>query len=555
MRCSKCLLIGIFIGLCLNLGFSTSSTTSKKTKNKKSQQEGNQSQYYKRWLNEDVSYIISEEERNVFKNLKNDEERESFIEDFWLRRNPDPRSAENSFREEHYRRIIYANEHFTSGIPGWKTDRGRIYITWGPPDNIESHPSGGTYDRPTYEGGGTTSTFPFEKWWYRHIEGIQDDVEIEFVDPSGTGEYRMAMSPDEKDALINTPGAGLTLAEQMGLAEKRDRAYFNPSAWNDPNNPQNMFSRAKDSPFSRMEQYFNLQRPPQIKFDDLKSAVTTRIIYDTLSYDTRIDYIRLSSDKVLVPITIELNNKDLEFKKERSLNRATVNVYGMVSSLTGRILAEWEAPITNEFTDLAFPRGKELPSVYQHIVALPPGQRYKLDLVLKDVNSNGMGTQSVALLVPKYEDSGLQSSSIVLASKITGAPKSSDQLQQFIIGDMKIVPNVRSEFKPGDNLLPYMQIYNMQIDQTNQKPSLDITFIVRNNEKVLVEAKGTAENSEQLFYGPRVVLVGMIPLKTLATGTYKLEIKVLDNIANRTLSTSTPFTIKEAVPEISAVNP
>ena len=99
---------------------------------------------YRKWLNEDVAYIITDEERSAFKRLQTDEEREQFIEQFWLRRDPTPDTFENEFREEHYRRIAYANEHYASGIPGWETDRGRIYITFGPPDEIESHPSGGT---------------------------------------------------------------------------------------------------------------------------------------------------------------------------------------------------------------------------------------------------------------------------------------------------------------------------------------------------------------------------------------------------------------------------
>src|SRR5215510_9926780 len=170
---------------------------------------------YKKWLDEDVSYIITDEERKAFKALKTDEERDQFIENFWLR--PDPDTPENEYKEQYYERIQYANEKFSSGIPGWKTDRGRIYIRFGKPDEIESHPSGGSYERPSYEGGGSTSTYPFEIWWNRYIEGIGSDIEIEFVDPTGSGEYRMARNPDEKDAMINVPGAGPTLAEQLGF--------------------------------------------------------------------------------------------------------------------------------------------------------------------------------------------------------------------------------------------------------------------------------------------------------------------------------------------------
>src|SRR5438270_11289045 len=114
---------------------------------------------YRKWLDEDVRWIISDDERKAFMQLSNDEERDQFIEAFWQRRNPDPDSEDNEFKDEHYRRIEYANEHFAAGKPGWMTDRGRIYIGYGPPDEIESHPSGGSYERPMEEGGGETSTY------------------------------------------------------------------------------------------------------------------------------------------------------------------------------------------------------------------------------------------------------------------------------------------------------------------------------------------------------------------------------------------------------------
>src|SRR6202453_604353 len=178
---------------------------------------------YKTWLNQDVTYIITDEEARAFKSLSNDEERDAFIEQFWLRRNPDPDSQDNEFREEHYRRIAYANEHFAAGKPGWKTDRGHIYISFGKPDSTDSHPSGGSYERPMDEGGGETSTFPFEVWHYRYLEGIGDNIDIEFVDTCMCGEYKATIDRSEKDALLRVPGGGETLYEQMGMAKKADR--------------------------------------------------------------------------------------------------------------------------------------------------------------------------------------------------------------------------------------------------------------------------------------------------------------------------------------------
>src|ERR1700733_13386439 len=136
---------------------------------------------YKKWLEEEVPYIITDEERSAFLQLQTNEEREQFIEAFWQRRDPTPDTVENEFKEEHYRRIAYANERFASGIPGWKTDRGRIYIIWGPPDEIEAHPTGGLYNRPSEEGGGSTTTYPYEDWRYRYMEGIGNNIIIEFV--------------------------------------------------------------------------------------------------------------------------------------------------------------------------------------------------------------------------------------------------------------------------------------------------------------------------------------------------------------------------------------
>jgi len=503
--------------------------------------EGSRAEYYKKWLDEDVVYIISEEEKKVFKALQTDEERESFIEQFWLRRDADPRTAENEFKEEHYRRIAYSNERFASGIPGWKTDRGRIYIMYGKPDEIESHPSGGTYNREIWEGGGTTSTFPFERWRYRHIDGVGDDVEIEFVDKSMSGEYRIAMSPDEKDALMFVPGAGLTLNEEMGLSKKEDRPFFNPGAANDPS--QNQYMRAKDQPFERMAQYFNLQRPPQIKFDDLKSIVTTHVTFNNLPYDLRADFIRLASDKVLVPITLELQNKNLEFKKEYEVNRAAVNIYAIVTSLTGRIITEWEDTVTVEYSDANFERGKQQRSTYQHTVGLPPAQRFKLDMVLKDINSGNTGVIQRGIPVPRYDGDELQTSSVILANYVEPLPNNSDQMGQFVIGDLKVQPNVKAEYHAGQQLIPYVQVYNARIDQTSLKPSLEITYTIKSGDKVVEELKDLKGDSVQFFSGLRVVVLGKIPLKGFPPGKYSLSVNVSDLISNRTISTNTDFKV------------
>lgn len=492
--------------------------------------------YYKKWLDEDVLYIISPEERNVFKALTTEEERENFVDQFWARRNPDPREPGNSFKIEHYRRIAYANEHFASGIPGWKTDRGRIYILYGEPDGKETHPSGGSYQREFWEGGGQTSVYPFERWRYRHIDGVGDDIEIEFVDKTFTGEYRMAMDPEEKDALLTVPNAGLTESEEMGLTKKEDRVNY---GYMDQTN----FQRSKDAPFERMARFFALQRTPEVKFTDLKGVVSTRVTYNQLPYTMRTDFIKLASDKVLVPITIELDNRNLLFKKEMAFNRAAVNVYGEVISLTNRIEAEFENTISADYSDELYEQGKTKRSIYQKMVQLRPGQRYRLDLVLKDQNSGYVGSMSYGINVPKFDGDQLQASTVMLANYVTPIPANYEKLEQFVIGDMKVQPNVKSEYLNGQALVPYFQIYNAAFDQATLEPSLDISYKIKSGDKVIQDFEDAKGRTVQFTSGERAVVVARFPLKDMAPGKYTLEINVVDRIANKTLTTGADFQI------------
>src|SRR5216117_407923 len=230
----------------------------------RSKQLEDSSKALRKWIDEDVSYIITNEERTAFKRLATDEEREQFIESFWLRRDPTPDSIDNEFKDDHYQRIAYSNEHFASGIAGWKTDRGRIYVMYGKPDEIESHPSGGTYDRPIEEGGGTTSTFPFEIWRYRYIEGIGNEVLLEFVDPSMSGEYRMTIDPSEKDALLHVPGAGLTFDEQFYGVDKAERLNRNGATIGN-----RLGATGRVNQFDRLQLMADIFKPPEIKYKDL----------------------------------------------------------------------------------------------------------------------------------------------------------------------------------------------------------------------------------------------------------------------------------------------
>src|SRR6266436_5688562 len=353
---------------------------------------------YKDWLDKDVTYIITDEERKAFKKLATDDERERFIEEFWRRRDPDPDTDENEFKEEYYERIAYANEHFSSGIPGWKTDRGRIWIMYGKPDEKETHPMGGSYERPSYEGGGSTTTYPFETWFYRYLAGVGSGIEIEFVDPTGSGEYHIARSPNEKDAMLNVPGAGLTLSEQLGLSSKGDRISGI--------NNQNTYQREQDSPFSRLQLLADLARAPAVKYADEEGKLTSvgsgKIEDSPLDFDMRIDYFRQSDERVITAFTIQTQNKDLQFVDSGGVQTARMNIFGRIITVAGRRGPVFEDPVITTATVSELTEAKDRKSAYQKAIALAPGT-YKVDVIVRDVNSGATGVRHQGFTVPRYD--------------------------------------------------------------------------------------------------------------------------------------------------------
>ncbi len=502
--------------------------------------------YYRKWLDEDVVYIITEEERDVFKRLTTEEEKEQFIEQFWFRRDPDPSTSINEFKEEHYRRIAYSNEHFSSGLPGWMTDRGRIYIIHGRPAEIESHPSGGYYERPANEGGGSTVTYPFEVWRYRHIEGIGDDIELEFVDPSLTGEYKLALYPEEKDALLHVPGGGATLAEQLGLATKADRPWFSPGNRDGyPLMPQ----RARDNPFSRYETYAMVQRPTQIKYRDLKEIVEVNLSYDDLPLEVAEDYFRLNDREVLVPITLRVRNKDLTFQPEGERRVARLAVYGTVTSITNRVVSEFEDDLQTSFGESGLREGLRHSSVYQKVLPLDRKLRYKLVLVVKDLTSQKVGVTRQALNPPRVGTDTLEASSLVLANRLevlSEVPKADDM---FVIGDVKVRPSVDRRFESGSPVGLYFHLYNARLDQSTLRPDLKLTFTISQDGSVVRTVTDDREDSVEYFSQDRVVIVRSLPLEGLEPGHYRVRVEVDDRLAGQSVELSSPFQIAPAAPE------
>jgi GWxTD domain-containing protein len=490
---------------------------------------------YKKWLQEEVPYIITDEERASFKKLSTDEEREQFIENFWERRNPSPGSPENEFKEEYYRRIAYTNEHFPSGIPGWKTDRGRIYIMYGPADEVDSHPSGGSYERPPEEGGGETSTFPFETWRYRYIDGIGTNVILEFVDPSMTGEYHLTIDPGEKDALLHVPNAGLTELEQMGMASKRDRFTRTDGMTTGQalgGEPESM------NEFTRLDLYAKIFKPPAVKFNDLKAIVTAKLSAQLLPFDVLPEFIRVTDQTVLTPITIQVANRDLEFQNKGGVMHAVMDVFGELTSLSGRIVSTFEDGVNLDVPENDFDRYMNRKSVYQKAVPLRPG-RYKLSVVVKDDNNGHTGSMELGIQVPHYDEEKLSNSSLILADLIEPLPTSQVGTGPFVIGGTKVRPSVNQTFTRDQNLGIYMQVYNLGVDPQTHRPSAQIQYEISKGGKDILnqtEDVGKSQSAAQ-----QLTLQKKMPLKSLEPGKYMVQIKVTDNVKKQTIAPTSTF--------------
>jgi len=448
-----------------------------------------------KWLTEDVAYIISDEERRAWKLLATADEREQFIEQFWLRRDPTPDTVENEFKEEHYRRIGYANERFASGVPGWKTDRGRIYITFGPPDEIESHPSGGSYQRPPEEGGGVTSTYPFELWRYRWIEDIGTDIVIEFVDPTMTGEYRRTIDPSEKNALLHVPGAS---------------------------QPQNrMTGTARMNPFDRLEQSANLDRPRRVKFTDLQASVDSVIKFNVLPMQAQADFFPLTESSVMTHITVQLENKDLQFQAKDGQQKAVVRLYGRIATMTRRVANVFEDTVTADS-----PAGL---SIYQKAVPLAPGQ-YRLNLVLQDAVGGAMNNYELALHVPRFETGVLSASSLILADLISRTPARSIGAGAFVIGGTKVRPRLSRSFRRDETMGIFLQVYNFT------GGSIDYEIATYGSgEKALAFSEDVSAR--------QVTIERLLPLADLKPGRYTLKMKITDRAGNQTLTPTATFNV------------
>ena len=503
---------------------------------------------YKTWLNQDVIWIITDEEARAFRTLSNDEERDAFIEQFWLRRNPNPDSPENEFREEHYRRIAYANEHFAAGKPGWKTDRGHIYISFGKPDSIDAHPSGGSYQRPMDEGGGETSTFPFEVWNYRYLEGIGENVELEFVDTCQCGDYHFTIDRGEKDALLHVPGAGQTQYEEMGMAKKADRFKGGVETLG----TGHMSSTQGAKEFDRLELQAKLFAPPAIKFTDLDNVISEHKLINgpLFPFDVRTDFIKVTDSTVLVPVTVQLKNRDITFVTKDGVSKGFVNILVKVSTLTHKTVQSQEDTVQVEQPAELLAKSLNRASVYWKALPLLPGL-YRLDIAIKDVNNpDHIGIYGKSLEVPTFNDEKLATSSLILADEMNTVSSREIGAGSCVIGNTHICPRVSPNpatpvsFKRGQELNFWMQVYNLGIDDATKSNQATVTYQISEAKTGTVILEKELESKDLGAHSDQLTVEKSLPMAGLEPGKYKVTIKINDTISKQEIAQSAPFVVE-----------
>jgi GWxTD domain-containing protein len=488
---------------------------------------------------DDVSIIITDEERKAFKKLTKDEERENFSENFWLVRDPTPDTPENEFRDQYYDRVDYANDKFTSGIAGMRTDRGKMYILNGPPDEIISHPSGGTYYRPPEEGGGVTTTFPFETWRYRHLDNKGEDLIYEFVDSSNSGEYKLEYDPGVKDALRYVPGAGLTEMEMALGLDKADRL-------NKSNTLQAGMSAAlpanysKNNMFDMLERYNDAFKPNEVKYKDLYVPPTTRLSNNQLPFKVQANYVRVTTDEVRTLITIQFMNRDLAFTDEGGGKRARAHIEGVIYRIDNRRLRGFSQDVIQEFPSNTFAANLDQPTLFQETRYLTPG-KYKVHITVEDKNSQSIGVMDYVLNVPRIPDQSLQASSLILAYSVTDLPTRGLGVEPFALGDKKVKPNVTGVFKPDQSLNVWQEIYGLTVDEVTRKPSATFEMVISQNKKEI--KKLVSDSSELTGSGLQMKYTNSVPLSDFAPGQYEVQIKVTDNLTKESFVTPSKFSV------------
>ncbi len=360
------------------------------------------------------------------------------------------------------------------------------------------------------------------------------------------GDYHLTSDPNEKDALLHTPGGGQTLYEQMGLSTQAQRIAQGPFGSNA--GPENQIQNSHE--FDKMELMAKIQAPPPVKFKDLEEVVSHKINVSLMPFEVRTDFVKVTEDTVLVPVTLQVKNKDITFASKDGIQRGTVNIFGRVTGITGRVAQTFEDTVQVDVPQDLLEKTLEHSSLYWKAVPLRPG-RYRIDIVVKDVNGDRVGTWTRGILVPEYTDDRLAASSLILADHMEKVATKNVGSGSFVIGETKLAyPHLDgadgkpASFKHDQRMSLWMQVYNLQPDDKTKKTSAKIEYEIvnlANNQAVLHSSESTDTMGN---IGDQVTLAKSLNLNSFQPGLYRLTVKVDDNVSKQQIAPSVRFAVE-----------
>jgi hypothetical protein len=398
------------------------------------------------------------------------------------------------------------------------------------------------------EGGGETSTFPFETWHYRYLEGIGENIDLEFVDTCQCGDYHFTIDRGEKDALTHVPGAGETQWEQMGQAKKGDRMKGGLETLG--TGP--MASSQQSKQFDRIELAAKLFAPPPIKFADLDNFISEHKLLSgpVFPFDVRTDFIKVTENTVLVPVTLQLKNRDITFVTKDGVAKGFVNILGKVTTLTHKTVQTFEDTVQVEQPAELLEKSLDRKSVYWKAIPLIPGL-YRLDIAIKDVNnSDHVGLYGSSLEVPAYHDEKLATSSLILADEMNTVSSREIGAGSCVIGNTHICPRVSPNratpvsFKRGQLLNFWMQVYNLGIDDATKSNQATVTYQITQTATGAVILEKELESKDLGAHSDQLTVEKTLPMAGLEPGKYKVTIKINDTISKQEIAQSAPFVVE-----------
>ncbi|MGQ9470694.1 MAG: GWxTD domain-containing protein [Candidatus Aminicenantales bacterium] len=483
---------------------------------------------YRKWLEEEVVYIITPREKEVFLQLETDREREIFINAFWKQRDPEPLTSENEFKIEHYRRIAYANQHFGKEGPGagWRSAMGRIYILLGPPDHVEKFES-------------DSETYPVVLWFYQgKVElGLPNAFYVVFFKRSGIGEYEL-YSPikDGPQSLIvhyqGDPADFLNAYNRLSninptLAQVSMSLI--PEEWG-----------ASASP-SLASEILVRNKIPQAGYEKVKDAYANKLLAykDIIEVDYTANYIPsegyaqvLQDSSGIYFIHYLIEPKKLSLTQVGERYRANLEINGKVTDLDGRTIYQFERSVPIDFNQDQLNSIRDKLFSYQDAFPLLEGS-YRLDVLLKNTVTKEFTSVELDVAVP--ETGALWMSPLLLANRLVENPRYQGQVKPFLMGTTQLVPSPRNDFTRQDTLYLFFQIIGLP-DELRQRGNLEYT-ILREGEKVFSRARALQE------YPDPTKILEEFPLKTFPPAYYIMRVSLLDTAGKEILFEEKDFLI------------